>query len=187
MTNSDEKQENKVASVMPPSISALTDAIQPSIDQAVSILKSMQPPKDLTVLDDQSTPQQVEISAEIPELSSYMPLNIMANTMRQYMHPGCKDFDMMTMIGYLQHTLPPDGEPDSGCEILMAAQAQILNVIFNKLLQRASLEERRYYDVDLIMLAMLAQRQCRANVETLRMMRLPPIGASEVKELQNAN
>jgi hypothetical protein len=74
-----------------------------------------------------------------------------------------------------QCKLASDGDLRRG-EAMLVAQAHTLDMLFNTLAVRASLNEGQYLDAAdrYYKLAMRAQSQCRATIETLAMMKNPP-------------
>ncbi len=93
---------------------------------------------------------------------------------------GGREFHLWPLIQSLQAAVSRSSDGDlSGAEQMLMAQVVSLNSLFSAL--AASAKETKYFDqLDRYMrLALKAQNQCRATVETLAVMKNPRIFASQ--------
>jgi len=113
------------------------------------------------------------------------PIATAAATIVQF-DPICGDSaDFMDLIGELEQSVEETLDQDrlDHAQTMLAAQARVLNGIFHALASRAATNMGEYIDaVDTYLkLALRAQSQCRATLETLSEIRNPKI-ASVVKQ-----
>ena len=98
-----------------------------------------------------------------------------ALTLREYGKPF-GDLDLTGLIGSLTEQTNAVTEGDLGrAEAMLAAQAHTLDAIFNNLAQRAALNMGEYLEAfeAYLKLALRAQSQCRATLETLAEIKYP--------------
>lgn len=75
----------------------------------------------------------------------------------------------------------------AGAETMLTAQASALNAIFSELAQRAALNMGEYLDATerYLRLALKAQSQCRATLETLAAIKNPPVVFARQANINN--
>lgn len=91
---------------------------------------------------------------------------------------GSEDLKLMPLIGALTEQADKVHEGDlKRSEAMLSAQAHSLDVIFNMLAQRAAANLGQYMDATerYLRLALKAQGQCRATLETLATIKNPPV------------
>lgn len=91
---------------------------------------------------------------------------------------GSEDLQLMSLIGALNEQADKVHEGDlKRLEATLSAQAHSLDVIFNLLAQRAAANMGQYLDATerYLRLALKAQGQCRATLETLATIKNPPV------------
>lgn len=91
---------------------------------------------------------------------------------------GSEDLQLMSLIGALTEQADKVHEGDlKRLEATLSAQAHSLDVIFNLLAQRAAANMGQYLDATerYLRLALKAQGQCRATLETLATIKNPPV------------
>lgn len=91
---------------------------------------------------------------------------------------GSKDLQLMPVIGALTEQADKVHAGDlRRVEATLSAQAHSLDVIFNMLAQRAASNMGQYMDATekYLRLALKAQGQCRATLETLAAIKSPPV------------
>lgn len=91
---------------------------------------------------------------------------------------GSKDLQLMPLIGALTEQADKVHKGDlERLEATLSAQAHSLDVIFNMLAQRAAANMGQYMDATerYLRLALKAQGQCRATLETLATIKNPPV------------
>lgn len=91
---------------------------------------------------------------------------------------GSKDLELMSLIGSLAEQADKvHGGELKRLESMLSAQAHSLDAIFNTLAQRAAANMGQYMDATekYLRLALKAQGQCRATLETLAAIKSPPV------------
>lgn len=91
---------------------------------------------------------------------------------------GSEDLQLMSLIGALNEQADKVHKGDlERLETTLSAQAHSLDVIFNMLAQRAAANMGQYLDATerYLRLALKAQGQCRATLETLATIKNPPV------------
>jgi hypothetical protein len=75
----------------------------------------------------------------------------------------------------------------SSCEALLSSQAFALNAMFNELARRAAMNMGTYLETTEVYMrmALRAQNQCRATLETLAAIKNPPVFAKQANVAQN--
>lgn len=110
-------------------------------------------------------------------------------TIKQYDSSGGHELDITELVKALGNQTSAVIEGDLGrSEAMLVAQAHTLDVLFNKLAQRAYLNMGEYMGaVDTYLkLALRAQSQCRATWETISTIKNPPV-AKVVKQANIAH
>lgn len=91
---------------------------------------------------------------------------------------GDKDLSLMSLVGAIsEQTEKVHGGDLRRLEAMLSAQAHSLDAIFNTLAQRAAANMGQYLEATdrYMRLALKAQGQCRATLETLATIKNPPI------------
>lgn len=143
-------------------------------------------PSDTLKVSAESGTDQAAMLAKVAQRPSVRA----AATIKSYTKPSFGDVDLTTLVDELGTQIAAANRGDLGrAEAMLIAQAHTLEAIFHELARRAGLNMGEYLNAaEMYMrLALKAQSQCRATLETLAAIKNPPASVAFVRQANIAN
>lgn len=129
--------------------------------------------------------QQLQVKGQPGESHEYLLARVAASphasaatTVTRYSEADWGELDLTTLVDVLKEQANTIKDGDlSNIEAMLASQATALNVMFAELARRAAINMGEYMGAaeTYLKLALRAQSQCRATLETLAAIKNPPI------------